>query len=49
VLRFRDEAFMTYFQAPGYLDLVQRKFGSAVVEHLGDMTKIRLKRKILGD
>jgi anaerobic magnesium-protoporphyrin IX monomethyl ester cyclase len=49
VLKFRDEAFMTYFKAPGYLQLVQRKFGSAVVEHLNDMTKIRLKRKILGD
>jgi radical SAM superfamily enzyme YgiQ (UPF0313 family) len=49
VLRFRDQAFSRYFTHPAYLDLVQKKFGSAVVQHLHDMTKIRLKRKILGD
>lgn len=49
VLRFRDEAFTKYFTSPAYLQLVQKKFGAGVVEHLQDMTKIRLKRKILGD
>jgi anaerobic magnesium-protoporphyrin IX monomethyl ester cyclase len=49
VLRFRDEAFTKYFTHPSYLQLVQRKFGDAVVRHLGDMTKIGLKRRLLGD
>ena len=49
VLKFRDEAFMRYFTDPGYLAGVSEKFGPAVVEHLNDMTKIKLKRKILGD
>lgn len=49
VLKFRDEAFNRYFSDPNYLALVQKKFGSDVVDHLRDMTKIKLKRKILGD
>jgi radical SAM superfamily enzyme YgiQ (UPF0313 family) len=47
VLRFRDEAFHRYFSDPGYLGTVERKFGSDVVAHLRDMTKLRLKRKLL--
>ncbi|BEV17728.1 B12-binding domain-containing radical SAM protein [Herbaspirillum sp. DW155] len=49
VLKFRDEAFTRYFTAPSYLALVQRKFGADVVQHLQEMTKIKLRRKILGD
>ncbi|MFL9924141.1 radical SAM protein [Herbaspirillum lusitanum] len=49
VLKFRDEAFNRYFSDPGYLSLVEKKFGKDVVSHLHDMTKIKLKRKILGD
>lgn len=49
VLRFRDEAFMKYFSNPGYLAFVEKKFGNEVVQHLREMTKIKLKRKILGD
>ncbi len=49
VLKFRDDAFMKYFSNPGYLSFVQEKFGEEVVQHLRDMTKIKLKRKILGD
>jgi len=47
VLRFRDEAFHRYFTDERYLMLVRRKFGEDVVSHLHDMTKIRLKRKLL--
>lgn len=49
VLKFRDEAFMKYFSNPGYLAFVQKKFGDNIVQHLHEMTKIKLKRKILGD
>jgi radical SAM superfamily enzyme YgiQ (UPF0313 family) len=49
VLRFRDDAFHTYFTNPAYLALVERRFGAAQRANVEDMTKIRLKRKLLGD
>ncbi len=47
VLAFRDAAFRTYFSAASYTDLVRRKFGEPVVEHVGRMLEHRLPRKIL--
>jgi hypothetical protein len=47
VLRFRDEAFHSYFSDERYLGLVRRKFGEPVVSHLRDMGAIRLKRQLL--
>ncbi len=47
VLKFRDDAFHRYFTDASYLGMVQRKFGEDVVAHLRDMTRIRLKRKLL--
>ncbi|WP_128001507.1 B12-binding domain-containing radical SAM protein [Piscinibacter defluvii] len=49
VLRFRDNAFQTYFTNPAYLDLVETTFGVPQRRNVEDMTKIRLKRKLLGD
>lgn len=49
VLRFRDEAWRTYFTNPRYLDLVESRFGAPQRKNVEEMTKIRLKRKILGD
>jgi anaerobic magnesium-protoporphyrin IX monomethyl ester cyclase len=49
VVRFRDEAFHRYFANPVYLDMVERTFGTAVREHLVDMSATCLKRKLLGD
>lgn len=49
VLRFRDAAFQTYFTNPAYLDLVGRTFGAQQRANVEDMTKIRLKRRLLGD
>lgn len=46
VLKFRDEAFMRYFSNPKYLDMVRKKFGADVVQHIRDMTQIKLKRKL---
>ena len=46
VLKFRDAAFMTYFKNPRYLDLVARKFGPEVLQHIEQMTQIQLKRKL---
>jgi len=47
VLNFRDNAFHQYFTDESYLALVRRKFGEDVVGHIRDMTKIRLRRKLL--
>jgi anaerobic magnesium-protoporphyrin IX monomethyl ester cyclase len=47
VLRFRDDAFHNYFEDPNYLNMVEQKFGVSVKNHLEDMTKTRLKRKLL--
>lgn len=49
VLKFRDEAWHTYFTNPAYLDVVEKTFGPTERQNVVDMSKIKLKRKILGD
>lgn len=49
VLRFRDQAFQTYFTNPNYLRLVEQRFGAAQRSNVETMTQIRLKRRLLGD
>jgi radical SAM superfamily enzyme YgiQ (UPF0313 family) len=49
VLKFRDEAWQLYFTNPAYLDLVEQKFGIQERINIQEMTKIKLKRAILGD
>jgi hypothetical protein len=46
-LKFRDDAFHTYFGTPAYLEMIERKFGKKVKEHIQVMTRTRLKRKVL--
>ena len=46
VLRFRDNAFQTYFTSPSYLDLVRRTFGQETLTHIHDMTAHRLERSL---
>jgi len=48
VLKFRDDAWQTYFTNPAYLDLVGRKFGAQERKNIEDMTTIKLRRKLLG-
>jgi anaerobic magnesium-protoporphyrin IX monomethyl ester cyclase len=47
VLRFRDNAFHDYFANPVYLDSVGRKFGPETRRHIEEMTRTRLRRKLL--
>lgn len=47
VLRFRDEAFHEYFENAAYLKMIEDKFGKDVKIHVQDMTKMKLKRKVL--
>lgn len=49
VLRFRDEAWQTYFTNPKYLALVEESFGKQERQNVEEMSKVRLKRKLLGD
>jgi radical SAM superfamily enzyme YgiQ (UPF0313 family) len=49
VLEFRDNAFDNYFKNPEYLKMVGSKFGPKTKEHIENMTKTKLKRKLLGD
>ena len=49
VLKFRDEAWQTYFSNPAYLNLVAAKFGATERKNVEGMAKIRLRRRILGD
>jgi anaerobic magnesium-protoporphyrin IX monomethyl ester cyclase len=47
ILRFRDQAWQTYFSHPPYLALLERKFGRDVVEHVSRMRAVPLSRALL--
>jgi anaerobic magnesium-protoporphyrin IX monomethyl ester cyclase len=47
VLRFRDEAFLRYYTDPGYLGMIERRFGPETVGHIRQMTAYRLERDLL--
>jgi anaerobic magnesium-protoporphyrin IX monomethyl ester cyclase len=49
VVRFRDEAWTTYHTNPEFLSLVNQKFGSPALDGINELTKIKLRRRILGD
>ncbi|MHB1606636.1 MAG: B12-binding domain-containing radical SAM protein [Leptospirales bacterium] len=49
VLRFRDEAFLKYFNNPVYQNMVQQKFGEDTLKNIQDMTRIQIRRKLLED
>jgi len=45
VLRFRDQAFQTYFTNPVYLGMIRRCFGVKTAEHIREMVAHKLVRK----
>ena len=49
ILEFRDFAWQKYHTNPEYLKLLETKFGAKAREDVEGTTKIKLKRKILGD
>lgn len=49
VLAFRDRAFLAYYTNPAYAQMIEAKFGPAVVAHVKNMSSLRLKRRLLGD
>lgn len=49
ILKFRDEAFTKYHNNPMFLKKIENKFGKKAADNIVEMSKIKLKRKILGD
>ena len=49
ILKFRDEAWMTYHTYPPFLEKIEKLHGVKIRKNIEDMTKIKLKRRILGD
>ncbi len=47
VLRFRDQAFHTYFEGKRYLDMVTQRFGWDTRRHIEEMAEHRLRRHIV--
>jgi len=49
ILKFRDYAWNKFHTDKGYLSLLENKFGLNARKNLENTTKIKLKRKLLGD
>ena len=49
VVAFRDAAWQTYFTNPAYLSMIESKFGAVERANIEALTKIKLRRKLLGD
>jgi anaerobic magnesium-protoporphyrin IX monomethyl ester cyclase len=47
VLRFRDNAFHRYFENPRYLQMVAQRFGTTTGAHVAEMSRHRLRRRLL--
>lgn len=47
ILEFRDEAFTTYHNDPGFLERIERLFGREAVSNIKEISKIKLKRNII--
>jgi radical SAM superfamily enzyme YgiQ (UPF0313 family) len=47
VLRFRDEAFQTYFRSARYLAMIRERFGPETVREIEAMASLRLERRLL--
>jgi len=49
VLAFRDKAYLKYHTYLPFLEKVRDNYGDIAVKNIREMTKIKLKRKLLGD
>ena len=49
ILKFRDDAYTIYHNDPNFLARIERLFGKAAADNIKEMSKVKLKRKILGD
>ncbi|MFC1461942.1 B12-binding domain-containing radical SAM protein [Verrucomicrobiota bacterium] len=46
VMKFRDEAFNTYFNNTKYLDMIERKFGTKTRKHIEKMLQLGIERRL---
>jgi hypothetical protein len=49
VVRFRDQAWVQYHTNSAFLNNIESRFGLEARTGIEDLTKITLRRKILGD
>lgn len=49
ILRARDQAWFDYHTHEPFLKMIEDKFGKLARQKIEESTKIKLKRKILGD
>lgn len=47
ILEWRDSKFLQYHNRPEYLDMIEKKYSKETREHIVEMTKHKLSRKIL--
>jgi len=47
VLEFRDRAFMAYHSHPKFIAKLRSRFGQVAVDNLQELTKVKLRRKLL--
>jgi len=47
ILKLRDEGFVNYHMNPIFLKRIKKRFGNKAVENIKEMSKIKLKRKII--
>ena len=48
ILEYRDKSFKNYHTYKPFLEKIEKKFGKKAIDNIKDMTKVDLKRKILG-
>ena len=49
ILEMRDDAFIKYHTNKNFLKRIKMKFGDKAVKNITEMSKIKLKRKIIED
>ena len=49
ILKFRDDAFNEYHSSQRYQNTILEKFGQETLQHVKDMLKHKLKRRLLGN
>ncbi len=49
ILQFRDNAFNEYHGSQRYQNMISKKFGQETLQHVKDMLKHKLKRRLLGN
>jgi len=48
ILEYRDKSYINYHTYKPFLEKIEKKFGKKAIANIKDMTKVNLKRKILG-